>query len=400
MPSSNSILGLVELANGNAGDTRSKSTNQVLHDVFGHRLAGWVRSNDQWSFLNDNRACVILRDIDSADELAMAAAKLDSVFKEPHYHLGQALPLVVTAGFTEFDDQESDLALAMQQAGIALNQAKQSENLFRLFSAAAEAENRSDESGQPAEMREMQQALDTNQFQLHYQPKVHAGSRTLIGAEAIIHWHHREHGILPPDAFIERAEREDLIKPLTRWAIKSAISRLARWPEPLSIALNICPALLLEDDILHFIKDALTAFDVTPARLNVEVSEQFGVGSGEHMLAQLSRLHDIGVTVTIDRFGTGSSSLAHFRDLPVDEVKIDRSFVERMLVSSKDFAIVKAIISLAHSFSLRVVADGVDSIAVANQLTDMRCDVLQGNAFDDPLPADEFALEYRTQSTP
>ena len=393
MPGNNNrFLGLVELVNSNSEDSRNKTTNQILHDAFGHRLNDWISNNDQWSFLNDNRACVILRDIDSTDELEMAAAKLDSAFKEPHYHLGQALPLVVTAGFTEFDDQKSDLALAMQEAGIALNQAKQSANLFQIFSGQ-EATDLGDESEL---LEELERALAQNQLQLHYQPKVHASSRTLIGAEAIIHWHHNERGILPPDEFIELAEQHEIIKPITRWAIKSAISRLARWPEQLSISLNICPTLLLEDDMLCFVKDALTAFDVNPARLNLEVSENIGVGCHELMLGQISRLNDIGVTISIDKFGTGSSSLAHLRDLPVDEVKIDRVFVEHMLVSSRDYAIVKAIIDLAHSFSMKVVAEGVDSIAIADRLKEMHCDILQGNAFDDPLPAEEFALEYRT----
>jgi EAL domain-containing protein (putative c-di-GMP-specific phosphodiesterase class I) len=387
----NSVLGLVELSNEGSDDIRSKTTNQILHDAFGHRLNGWVRTNDQWSFLNDNRACVILRDIASPRELEMAAAQLDSVFREPHYHLGQALPLAVTAGFTEFNDQNSDLALAMQEAGIALNQAKQSDDLFQVFSPQ-QTKNRQDGSEL---LEQIDVALKANQFQLHYQPQVHAGHRTLIGAEAIVHWHHSEHGIITPDKFIELAEGHEILKPITRWAIKSAVSRLARWPDELSIAVNICPALLLEDELLCVVKDALTAFNVKPSRLNLEVSENISIGNHELMLTQLARLHEIGVTLSIDNFGTGCSSLEYYRDLPVDAVKIDSSFVERMLVSEKDYAMVKAVIDRAHSFSLKVVAEGVQSIAIADRLTEMHCDILQGHVFDNPLPVEEFALEYR-----
>tara|TARA_R110002049_G_scaffold70521_14_gene182140 strand:- start:1927 stop:3105 length:1179 start_codon:yes stop_codon:yes gene_type:complete len=386
----NRFLGLVELVNRSGEDSGNKTTSQIMHDVFGHRLNDWLRSNDQWSFLNDNRACVILRDIDSMDELEVAAAELDSAFKEPHYYLGQELPLAVTAGFTEFNDQNSDLAQAMQEAGIALNQAKQSEILFQIFSG-----NHPDNLKEECErLQEMRQALEANEFQLHYQPKVHAGLRTLIGAEALIHWHHSEHGILSPDKFVELAARHDIMKPIMRCAIKSAVSRLARWPEQLSIALDICPS-LLDDDMLSLIKDALTAFDVKASRLHLEIAEQPGVGDQLLMRSQLCGLHNLGVTISIDNFGTGASSLAHFRDLPINEVKIDRSFVERMLLSSKDYAIVKTIIDLAHSFSLKVVAEGVDSIEIADRLTEMHCDILQGSAFDNPLPAEEFAAEYR-----
>lgn len=386
-----SVLGLVELSNEGSDDSSSKVTNQILHDAFGHRLDGWVRTNDQWSFLNDNRACVILRDIASPGELEMTAAQLDSVFSEPHYHLGQALPLAVTAGFTEFNDQNSDLALAMQEAGIALNQAKQSDDLFQVFSPHQTKSQQDDSKF----LEQIEVALKANQFQLHYQPQVDAEHRTLIGAEATIHWHHSEHGIITPEKFIELTEGHEVLKPITRWAIKSAVSRLARWPDQLSIALNICPALLLQDDILCVIKDALTAFDVKPSRLNLEVSEGIRAGDQELMLTQLARLHEIGVTLSIDNFGTGCSSLEYYRDLPVDSVKIDPSFVERLLVSEKDYAMVKAIIDLAHSFSLKVAAEGVQSIAIADRLTQMRCDILQGYVFDNPLPVEEFALEYR-----
>ncbi len=388
---SHSILGLVELTNIGAGDIDNKTTNRILHDAFGHRLNGWVKTSGQWSFLNDNRACVILRDIDSADELEIAVAQLDSVFKEPHYHLGQALPLTVTAGFTEFNDRNSDLALAMQQAGIALDQAKQSDHLFQVFSSQ-NATPLPDESELIAHMHT---ALQQDNFQLFYQPKVDAGSHTLIGAEALVHWHHSERGIISPDQFIDVAEQHEIIKPLTWWAIRSAVSRLAQWPEQLSIAVNICPALLLDDDLFSEVKAALILFDVKPSRLHLEVTESITVEHQALMLDQLAGLHSIGVTIAIDKFGAGVSSLAFLRDLAVDELKIDQRFVERILVSSQDDAIVKTIIGLAHSLSLKAVAEGVKSIAIADRLTQLHCDILQGSVFDKPLPDKEFELEYR-----
>jgi EAL domain-containing protein (putative c-di-GMP-specific phosphodiesterase class I) len=240
----------------------------------------------------------------------------------------------------------------------------------------------------------MQTALKLGEFQLYYQPKVHAGYRTLIGAEALIRWHRKGHGVVGPDKFIDLAERNDIIKPITWWAIKSAVSTLARWPKQLSIAVNICPRLLLENDILAVVNDALDIYGVEAARLNLEVTEKIMVDNQDIMLAQLSRLQEIGVKISIDDFGTGFSSLAYFRDLPVDEIKIDQSFVQRMLVSKVDQAIVKAVIDLAHNFSLKVVAEGVETIAIADRLTDMRCDILQGYVFDKPLPVDEFEAQY------
>lgn len=389
--STNSILGIVELDNEESDDIRSQSINNILHDAFCHRLNGWVRSKDEWSFIKNNRACVILRDIGSRGELELATAKLRRVFKEPHYHMGKALPLVVTAGFTEYNSETANLELAMQQAGIALHQARQSETLFKVYSPQ-KAKSISDENKL---LESMYIALERGEFQLYYQPKVHAGYRTLIGAEALIRWHTQDREVVTPDKFIDLAERNDIIKPITWWAIKSAVNRLARWPEQLSIAVNVCPSLLLEDDILAVVTDALDLFGVKPSRLNLEVTEKIMIDNQDLMLAQLARLQDIGVKISIDDFGTGFSSLSYFRDLPVDEIKIDQSFVRHMLVSKKDYAIVKAVIDLAHNFSLKVVAEGVETIEIADRLAEMRCDVLQGYVFDKPLPVEEFEKHYR-----
>jgi len=389
--SENSMLGLVEFAHEESDDIRSQTMNKILQDAFSERLNNWVRTKDEWSFLKKNRACVILRGIGSRGELELAGAKLAKVFKEPHYYLGKAMPLMVTAGFAELSDKNSDMALVIQQAGIALNQAKLSSNLFRVYSPE-KAESIREES-KLLEM--MYVALDLGEFELYFQPKVHAGYRTLIGAEALIRWHTKDRGIITPDKFIDLAERNEIIKPMTWWVIKSAVSRLARWPDQLSIAVNVCPSLLLENDILSVVTDALEIFGVRPARLNLEVTEKIMIDNQDMMLAQLARLRNIGVKISIDDFGTGFSSLAYFRDLPVDEIKIDQSFVRHMLESEKDHAIVKAVIDLAHNFSMKVVAEGVETIAIADRLAEMRCDILQGYVFDKPLPIDVFEKEYR-----
>lgn len=392
MPGSHqSVLGLVELANEESDDVRSQALNIVLHDAFCDRLNNWVRPKDEFSFLKKNRACVILRDISSQGELELAGAKLARIFKKPHYHMGQAMPLVVSAGFTTLDEQNTDMALAMQQAGIALSEARRSFELFKVYSPQI-AKSMKEEIDL---LERMQIALERGEFHLYYQPKVHAGYRTLIGAEALIRWHSKEHGVITPDKFIDLAERNEIIKPMTWWTIKSAVGRLARWPDQLTIAVNICPALLLGNDLESVVSDALEIYNVDPARLNLEVTEKIMVPDPDIMLAQLVRLKDIGVKISIDDFGTGFSSLAYFRDLPVDEIKIDQSFVQHMLKSKKDYAIVKAIIDLAHNFSLKVVAEGVETIEIADKLTEMHCDILQGYVFDRPLPIEEFESQYR-----
>lgn len=387
----NGVLGLVEIANEESDDIRSQALNDELHSVFCDRLSGWLRPKDEFSFVKKNRACVILKDVKSRGELELAGAKLSRVFKPPHYHLGKALPLLVSAGFTEFESGHADMALAMQQAGVALSEARQSTNRFKVYSPQKARDIRRE-----IELLEkMEIALEKGEFHLYYQPKVHAGYRNLIGAEALIRWHTPEREVLTPDKFIDLAERNDIIAPLTWWVIKSAASRLSRWPNQLSIAVNISPALLLQDDILAVVSDALDIYSVDPSRLHLEVTEKIMVTEQERMLAQLARLQEIGTRISIDDFGTGFSSLSYFRDLPVDEIKIDKSFVQHMLESEKDYAIVKAVIDLAHNFNLKVVAEGVHTIAIADRLAEMRCDILQGYVFDKPLPVEEFESRYR-----
>jgi EAL domain-containing protein (putative c-di-GMP-specific phosphodiesterase class I) len=181
---------------------------------------------------------------------------------------------------------------------------------------------------------------------------------------------------------------------MTWWALKSAVARLARWPQDLSIAVNIPPPLLLDDQILSVIEDALTIHDVQPQRLVLEVTERIMVGNPQVMMRQLAALRAIGVQVSLDDFGTGYSSLSYFRDLPVDEIKIDSSFVRNMLDCEKHHAIVKAVIDLAHNFSLRVVAEGVETETIADRLKELGCDMIQGYFFDRPMPAEAFESCY------
>lgn len=387
-----SVIGLVELAEHyDVADLHHCASFNVLRDAFYDRLRSWVRPKDQWRSLNHNRVCVILKDIGSEGELELAAAKLDRVFREPHYHKGSPMRFSVTAGFAEVDTRKGDMTLAMRQAAIALNQAKKSAHLYQVFSPR-DAEVMGAET---ALVERMEQALEMGEFQLYFQPQIHAGFQNLIGAEALLRWHSPDRGVIMPDEFIDVAEKHDLIRPLTWWAIKAAAARLARWPADLCIAVNVTPLLLLEDDILSVITDALDIFGVPAERLNLEVTEKIMVSNQEAMLSQLHRLRDLGVKISIDDFGTGFSSLAYFRDLPVDEIKIDQSFVRNMLRSEKDHAIVKAVIDLAHNFSMRVVAEGVESQEIAERLCELRCDILQGYVFDRPLPVEEFEQHYR-----
>ncbi len=390
MGANGSVLGLVELSRPASGAGYRRGSEQVLSDVFQDRLRNWVRAKDQWRLMSDNRVCVILRDMSCGGELDLAAAKLGRIFNEPHFHMGRALPLSVKAGFAELKESGRDMSAAMEQADLALKQAKKSQRLFDVYTEEHAIGTRDEREL----LSRLDRALELGEFHLYCQPKIHAAYHSLLGAEALLRWHTPEKQVITPDRFIDVAERNDIIRPLTWWTIKTAVARLAKWPRELSIAVNISPSLLLENEILSVVQDALDIHGVAANRLNLEVTESIMVDNQEVMLGQLARLRDVGVKISIDDFGTGFSSLAYFRDLPVDEIKIDKSFVMHMLESEKDMAIVKAVIDLAHNFSLKVVAEGVENQAIASALAEMRCDVLQGYFFDKPLPIESFNRSY------
>ena len=251
MNANRSVLGLVELSPGNGTGPYINGPDRVLSDVFQDRLKDWVRAKDQWRLVNDNRVCVILKDIGSGGELELAAAKLGRIFDEPHFHMGRALPLAVKAGFAEISGNGRDMSTAMEQASLALMQAKGSQRLFDVYTE----ENCKESDNERDLISRLEQALEQGELHLYCQPKVHAAYRSLLGAEALIRWHTRDKQVITPDRFIDIAERNDIIRPLTWWTIKTAVARLARWPEALSIAVNISPRLLLEDEILAVVQD-------------------------------------------------------------------------------------------------------------------------------------------------
>ena len=389
-----SMLGLVELVDADGlADTHGAEFFGTLHQAYVERLKSWTRTGDKWRLIGNNRFCVVLNGVDSRAELELATAKLARVFEEPHYCFGRQVPLEVTAGFAKMDGVNVDNDIAIRQAGMALREAKAMASLFEVYGPQCE-QNATDERGL---VRKLEAAVELGELELYYQPKVHAGYRSLVGAEALMRWHTKDRKVLLPDQFIEVAERHSVIRPMTWWAIKSAVARLSHWPEELSIAVNITPTLLLDDEILAVVKDSLAIHGVRAQRLNLEVTESVMVDNQQGMLTQLARLRKMGVRVSIDDFGTGFSSLAYFRDLPADEIKIDKGFVIPMLNSGKDHAIVKAVIDLAHNFSLRVVAEGVEDEKIARRLAELRCDVLQGYVFDRPLLIQDFEKRYLNQ---
>lgn len=388
------MVGVIELADADILlDQHGKLRLEDFRRVFCNRLQDWLRPRDELRELEDHRVCVVLRGVGSRGELALATAKLERLFRDPHYQFGRPVQLGFRAGFTSAEGDGKEDEEILRQANLALNEARANASNYHIYTPVKE--NRADSERRL--LLGLEAALARGELQLFFQPKVHTVYRSLAGAEALMRWCKPNGEQVPPSEFIPVAERHEIIRPMTWWAIKAAVARLARWPEDLTIAVNIPPQLLLDDQILSVVQDALDIHGVKPQRLVMEVTERIMIENQQAMMRQLARLRLAGVQVSLDDFGTGYSSLSYFRDLPVDEIKIDGSFVRNMLDCGKDHAIVKAVIDLAHNFSLKVVAEGVENEAVAERLKELGCDLIQGYFFDRPLPTDAFEASYGIQ---
>ncbi|MGH3898671.1 MAG: putative bifunctional diguanylate cyclase/phosphodiesterase [Pseudonocardiaceae bacterium] len=236
-------------------------------------------------------------------------------------------------------------------------------------------------------------ALDSGQFDVHFQPQLALPTRRVIGVEALVRWHHPEFGMLDPQEFVTIVEATGLIDPLTDFVLDRSLRQCRRWLDrglSLSVAVNLSVRNLADTAFPSRVADALEHHQVSPALLALELTESAVMSDPERALPVLRGLHGLGVRIAVDDFGTGYSSLAYLRRLPVDEVKIDKSFVFGLASDLGDLAVVRAIVELGHSLGLIVVAEGVEQDATRRQLAEMGCDVAQGFLISRPLAADRF----------
>ena len=284
---------------------------------------------------------------------------------------------------------EEDMETMLQQADVAVRAAKTGSDPVRGYVSSM---------GQIFLRRfqlvsQFRQALETGQIQVHYQPKIALPCRELVGAEALVRWRHPEFGPLDPDEFVPAVEATGLVDVLTAFVLEQGLRRVRTWLDrglQISTAVNLSMRNLVDTSFPDQVALALDRNRVQPQLLTLELTESSVMSDPERVLPVLRRLHTMGVVIAVDDFGTGYSSLAYLRQLPVDEVKIDKSFVLGMGTDLSDMAVVRSIIELGHSLGLKVVAEGVEDDAAREQLVEMGCDVAQGYLISRPLPEDRF----------
>ncbi|HUG04411.1 MAG TPA: EAL domain-containing protein, partial [Steroidobacteraceae bacterium] len=248
---------------------------------------------------------------------------------------------------------------------------------------------------------QLAKALEHGELELNYQPRLALADMSIAGAEALMRWNRAGSGNVPPDIFIDVAEMTGQIDPLTRFAFQRALRQMNEWPKSLGtlgVAVNVTPSLIRNRELVDVITTAASACSVELSRLTVEVTENALMVDRERSHNVLTELRSLGVRVSIDDFGTGYSSLSYLKEIPADELKIDKSFVMNMLASKPDRTVVEQIVALGHAFGLVVVAEGVENETVSGELAAMGCDFAQGFHYAKPLPPDalpRWAGEWR-----
>ena len=338
------------------------------------------------------------------DDLGVALRRAQAVraaLVKPYPLAGLTVEVGVSIGVAVAPEHAQNGGMLMQRADVALYHAKNTGR--RITSYLPSMDQASVHRLQL--VTQLREAIHDGQVQVRYQPKIALESKDLIGVEALVRWLHPDYGQVMPDEFVPLAERTGLIEPLTTYVLRTALSQCRSWLDRdmrIGVAVNLSVRSLLDTAFPDLVEDLLTVAGVPPDLLTFEITENNVMTDRDRSLPVLNRLHQIGIGLSIDDFGTGYSSLAYLRKLPVDEVKIDKDFVLTMGTDLGDLAIVRAIVELGRSLSLRVVAEGVEDELARDLLSGMGCDVIQGFLVSRALTADRLDawLNARTSLRP
>jgi len=334
---------------------------------------------------------VLLPHLGSGADAALVARRILQALERPFRVAGTDFHCSTSIGISVFPEDGRSVPELIKNADIAMYHAKdQGRNNYQYFDASlnqAAMERLTMENA-------LREAIEKGQFLLHYQPKLDLASGRIRGAEALIRWHHPGLGMVPPVRFIPTAEASGLIAPIGEWVIRTAVAQAAEWHRQgleLELSINISTVQLNRQNVCAVLADALRRSGCPPQRLEIELTETSIMQAHESATSMLEDIRALGVRISMDDFGVGYSSFSYLRNLPIDILKIDRSFVRDIISDPDDAAIISAILAMAHTLGLEVIAEGVETEAQRDFLRQHDCDLIQGYLISRPLPADEFA---------
>jgi histidine ammonia-lyase len=369
-------------------DTLGHVSGDHLLQEIACRLAAQVREVDSAARLGGDEFAVLMPGSSAGSALAIAE-RIRAALSQPFALDELSVHVAASIGVAVFPEHGDDSIALMRAADVAMYLAKDT----NAGCAVYDCETDMLAPGRLALVADLRRALETRELILHYQPKVEMRSGRVSGVEALLRWDHPQRGLIPPDEFIPIAEKTDLIKPLTLYVLDEALRQCQCWEQlgyALSVAVNVSTRNLIEADFAGVVAGLLEKWRVSPRLLELEITETAIVTDHFRCLAVLEQLSALGVRVSVDDFGTGYTSLAYLKRLPIEEVKVDRSFVTDMARSENDRVIVRSTIELCRNLGLRVVAEGVESGEVWEDLMGLGCDVAQGYLMSRALPPDEL----------
>jgi diguanylate cyclase (GGDEF)-like protein len=361
--------------------------DQLLIEV-ARRLEGVVRETDTVARLGGDEFAVLLPTVRSIDDAAVLAERVLSVFAEPYDIDGLVLHVETSLGLALLPDHAQDVTSLLKRADVAMYAAKAARRGLSIYSAEGDASS-------PAKLLllgDLRKAIDSDdQLSVHYQPKLDLHTSAVVGLEALLRWNHPVRGQIPPGEFIPLAEQTGLVHSLTRRVLEMVLRQMREWRETgweIQVAVNLSALNLAEPDLDERVAELLAQYDVPARLLEFEITESAIVQDPERAAITLARIAAMGSTIALDDFGIGNTSISQLRALPIDTLKIDRSFVTDM--SEGGDVLVKVVTDLAHEFRMIAVAEGVEQPEVAEKLRRLGCDLAQGFLYARPVPAEEL----------
>lgn len=364
-----------------------RQANELLRQI-ASRLRDALREGEMPARIGGDEFAVLLSE-GGLDNARDCVRRIERLLGEPFRQVGIPISIQMRAGVALAPDHGLDPEALMLRSTMAMRHAKSNRTVFELYSGPTESET----PRYLTLISELHTAIEENQFVLHYQPRVDIGTGRIAGVEALVRWRHPEQGLMPPAEFIPIAEQTGLIDPLTYLVLEDAVQQCRSWSDQrfeMPVAVNISVNSFRDPDFLDRIDTLLDTWKLNPELLQLEITESTLMKEPAKVQDLINRLKERGIVVAIDDFGTGYSSLSYVASLPIHSLKIDRSFVIRMLESPRTRSVVVATISLAHSLGIRTVAEGVDAGEQVEALHEMGCTEIQGYYFSRPVEAEQL----------
>ncbi len=382
---------------------RFKLVNDTLGHEFGDKLLAdvalrvndCIRDSDTLARLGGDEFVVVLNGINGAQDAAKVARKIIDRLSKPVVIEGHEVFVTTSIGISLFPNDGMDKNALITNADVAMYRAKEEgRNHFQFYTVGMNATT----VEQLNLENDLRRAIERDELLLHYQPQISLPDRRIVGVEALVRWQHPELGLVPPARFIPIAEETGLIVPIGQWVLQTACAQAKEWLDSglpsVVVSVNMSSRQFHQEDMLRTVTDALEESGLSADQLSLEITESSLMQNPEDAVVTLCLLHNMGVGIAIDDFGTGYSSLGHLKRFPLQALKIDRSFIDDVTENPEDAAIVRAILAMAHSLNLKVVAEGVEREKQLEFLQDAGCEEIQGFLISKPVPAADFAAKF------